>query len=252
MVMQLSVRDREVIRAAWSLGLATADTLRALVAPAVPVSTFRYGLAKLHRAGYLEQVHCPGNRGHLWLYSTTSRGTGLRQPRGWRPGIAQLGHALVVADLLVAAHRRGFARPVCVRGWQGEAELRAWTRPHAPVPSARLGWQCGQARGAWLLELDRVTGSRNGWRRRLLRYVQTDWPAGDRLLIVAATWRRAAVLAELAISGLVPALVTTTAEFTNALDPQVLDPLAVTRHPLSTASQQLSPAVVRGRAGFPG
>jgi hypothetical protein len=241
MAVQLQSRDTEVVRAAWSLGLATADTLRALVAPSVPVSTFRYRLSKLHRAGYLEQVRYPGNRGHLWLYAATNRGVGARQVRGWRPGIAQLRHALTVADLLVAAHRPGFARPVWVCGWAGEAELRAWTRPRALVPSARIAWQCGQARGAWLLEVDRVTDARAGWERRLVRYLRRYFEDRDDerlLLLTGAGWRRAVVLADLALAVGVPALVTTVPQFTVALDPDVLDTKTRTRRPLSDVYAQ--------------
>ncbi|MDX6287681.1 MAG: hypothetical protein QOG53_3166 [Frankiales bacterium] len=227
MTERLTPRDQAVIHAAWSLGLATAATLRALVAPTAAPSTFRIRLHTLHRARYLDQVHLPGNRGHLWLYGAARRGLPESASRSWRPGLAQLGHTLAVADVLVATTRDGFASPAVLTGWQGEAELRAWAPPGAPYPDARVMWRHDNRIGAWLIELDRATETRPAWRRKLVRYLTIH--TADQLLVITTSWQRAANLAALAADTGVPALLTTTTELNVSNDPAVLDTMARAR-----------------------
>jgi hypothetical protein len=218
--LALQPRDQAIIRAAWSLGLATRETLRALAAPTASAAAFRERLGELKNARYLDLIHVPGNTGHLWLYGATRRGLTPGAPRPWRPGPTQYAHTLAVGDTLRALTRGGFALPALITGWQGEAELRAWALPGAPYPDARVTWRNDGRLGAWLVEVDRATESRNAWRRKLVRYLATR--SGDHLLILTTSRQRAANLAALSADVGVPALVTRLADVQVVTDPIVL------------------------------
>ena len=164
----LTERDRELVRAAWSLGLATHETLRLLVSPQTRANTLRRRLCLLHSNGYLMQTRHVGPGRCIWLYGAGPRALTPGEPRPWRPSLAQLEHTLAVGDVLVALTR---PRPgLTITAWQGEAELRAWAAPGAPYPDARVTWEASGARGAWLVEVDRATESHAAWRRKVVRY----------------------------------------------------------------------------------
>lgn len=190
----LTERDRALVHAAWSLGLATHETLRLLVSPQTRANTLRRRLCLLHSNGYLTQTRHMGPGRCIWLYGAGPRALVPGEPRPWRPSLAQLEHTLAVGDVLVAlTHPRpGFA----VTGWQGEAELRAWAAPGAPYPDARVTWESSGTRGAWLVEVDRATESHGAWRRKLVRYLGAR--TGEPVLAVTTTTARAKAIASLA------------------------------------------------------
>lgn len=169
--LALTDRDRALMHVAWSLGAATAPTLQALVGSTTHPDTFRRRLRRLHREGYLTQTRHVGPAGCVWLYSLGPRGRAPDGARPWRPSIAQIEHTIAVGDALVALTRPGFASPVEVVGWQGEAELRGWAEHGEPFPDACVTWRRGEIRGAWLVEVDRATESHAAWRRKLVRYL---------------------------------------------------------------------------------
>src|SRR3954468_3375735 len=123
MTLPRSVRDRAIVHAAWSLGLATSATLRALVAPEISLQAFRRRLRALNKSGHLVVLTFPGGTGHLWLYGATKRGLAADSQRPWRPSLAQLQHTIEVGEAIVALIRPGFAEPLTVTAWQGEAEV---------------------------------------------------------------------------------------------------------------------------------
>lgn len=219
----LTERDRELVRAAWSLGLATHETLRLLVSPQTRANTLRRRLCLLHRNGYLAQTRHVGPGRCIWLYGAGPRALTPGEPRPWRPSLAQLEHTLAVGDVLVWLTR---ARPgLRVTGWQGEAELRAWAQPGAPYPDARVAWMIDDVRGAWQVEVDRGTESHAAWRRKLVRYLG----AGDRpepVLAVTTSSSRATSLARLAAEVGVRLLATTVSSVRTDADPVVFDAFA--------------------------
>lgn len=190
----LTERDRELVRAAWSLGLATHETLRVLVSPQTRANTLRRRLCLLHRNGYLTQTRHIGPGRCIWLYGAGRRALTPGEPRPWRPSLAQLEHTLAVGDVLVSLTR---PRPeLIVTGWQGEAELRAWAVPGAPYPDARVTWRIGDTLGAWRVEVDRGTESQGAWRRKLVRYLSS--PGGETVLAITPDSRRARAIAVVA------------------------------------------------------
>lgn len=169
--LALTDRDRALMHVAWSLGAATAPTLQALVRSTTHPDTFRRRLRRLHREGYLTQTRHVGPAGCVWLYSLGPRGRAPDGARPWRPSIAQLEHTIAVGDAVVALTRPGFAAPIEVVGWQGEAELRGWAKPGEPFPDACVMWRREHIYGVWFVEVDRATESRVAWRRKLVRYL---------------------------------------------------------------------------------
>lgn len=221
MTVALTDRDRALIRAAWSLGAATSPTLRALVTPQTNPDTVRRRLRRLHRDGYLTQTRVFGPAGCVWLYGIGPKALRPDDPRPWRPGLAQLQHTVAVGEIVVALTRPGFAAPLTITGWQGEAELRAWSAPGMPFPDARVTWRAGDTAGAWLVELDRATESHAAWRRKLVRYLTN--PRGGEVLAITTSAARAKALAATGSEIGVDVLATTTAAVRGTSDPLVYD-----------------------------
>jgi hypothetical protein len=194
----LTARDRTLVHAAWSLGWATSTVLRDLVAPATSVKTLTGRLTQLAHAGYLRRLDIPVGPGpHLWLY-----GAGRSAPRidpayreAWRPSESQLAHTVAVSATLGALARPGALGAIEVTEWYGEAELRTWHEPGAPVPDLLLRWVHGTASGRWAVEVDRGTQARAAWRRKLVRYVHAPQ---RQLFVVTTSDERARNLARLA------------------------------------------------------
>lgn len=187
----LTERDRALVHAAWSLGLATHETLRLLVSPKTRANTLRRRLRLLHVHGYLTQTRHIGPGRCIWLYGVGPRSLVLGESRPWRPSLAQLEHTLAVGDVLVSLVQ---PRPgIAITGWKGEAELRAWAAPGAPYPDAQVSWRVEDVSGTWLIEVDRGTESRSAWSRKLARYLVAD--IRQPILAVTLTRRRAARLA---------------------------------------------------------
>lgn len=237
----LTDRDRGLIRAAWSLGYATHAALRALVSPQTAADTLRRRLRQLHRAGYLTQLRLIGSAGHIWLYGAGRKALITGEPRPWRPSLVQADHTIAVADVLVSMTRPGFAQPLAITGWQGEAELRAWAQPGWPYPDARVTWRIGALRGAWLIEVDRATESRAAWRRKLVRYLSL--PTDETVLAVTTSEPRAARIAAVAADVGVPLLATTQRAVTVGLDPPVFESDGPSPTVLSAATRRVLPLV---------
>ena len=230
-MIALTARDRALVRAAWSLGLATHETLRLLVSPQTRANTLRRRLCLLHRHGYLTQTRHVGPGGCIWLYGAGPRALTPGEPRPWRPSLAQLEHTLAVGDVLVALTR---PRPgIPVTAWHGEAELRAWAAPGAPYPDARVTWESSGARGAWLVEVDRATESQAAWRRKLVRYLTARAP--EPVLAVTTSVRRARTIASLAADVGVDLVATSAAALASADDATVYDARVRRALPLSAA-----------------
>lgn len=227
----LTTRDAQILHTCASLGAAPARALHALTSPHVAAGTFRDRLRKLHQARYLDQQRYVAPAGGLWLYSLGPAARAVGERRPWRPGLAQLGHTLDVAVLLVALTRPGFAAPIQVTGWKGEAEIRAWTAPGAPFPDLLVTWQHSGSSGVWPVELDRATESRASWRRKLVRYL--SHASTDPVLAVTTSDIRAVHLAQVATEVGVPLLATTLAACQSQQDPTVLDTRTRRRLPLS-------------------
>lgn len=217
----LTERDRELIRAAWSLGLATHETLRLLVSPQTRANTLRRRLCQLHRAGYLTQTRHIGPTGCIWLYGVGPRALIRGEPRPWRPSLAQLEHTLTVGGVLVSLTRP--RRGLTITGWQGEAELRAWAAPGAPYPDARITWQMRDVQGGRLVEVDRGTESLSAWRRKLARFLSA--PAPGAVLAVTTTSARARRLALVAAELGIDLLATTIRLVHERDDPPAYDAL---------------------------
>lgn len=221
MSVAITSRDRELLRATWSLGAATHETLRALVSPETQPDTLRRRLRRLHREGYLVQTRHIGPAGCIWLYSIGRLALQPNEPRPWRPGLAQLAHTIAVGEAVVVLTRQGFADPLVVTGWQGEAELRAWARAGAPFPDARVTWRAEDMTGTWLVELDRATESSAAWRRKLVRYL--TFPSGGTVLALTTSTARAKTLAGVASDVGVDLCATTFDAVGAELDPYVYD-----------------------------
>lgn len=232
----LSTRDEQIVHAAWSLGYAPACTLQALLVPEVHQRSFRRYLRRLHLAGYLAQRSVLARTGTLWLYGRGKTGLAVGASRPWRPSLSQLEHTLAVGDALVALTRPGFAPGHVVTGWQGEAEIRAWSRPGEPYPDLRVAWQRQGRPGAWLVEVDRATESRGAWRPKLARYVDAQLrhrcPA-EPILALTTSDARALGLAQLAAEVGVRMIATTIHHVGNSGDPWVYDSVLRSRRLLS-------------------
>ena len=220
--LALTDRDRALMHVAWSLGAVTAPTMQPLVGSTTHPDTFRRRLRRLHREGYLTQTRHIGPAGCVWLYSLGPRGRAPDGARPWRPSIAQLEHTMVVGDAIVALTRPGFAAPIEVIGWHGEAELRGWAQPGQPFPDAGVTWQRGSVRGAWLVEVDRATESHAAWRRKLVRYLAHQ---PGTILALTTTPVRAKRIARVASDLGVDLLATTLAAVVTDDDPLVFDAL---------------------------
>lgn len=220
--LALTDRDRALMHVAWSLGAATAPTLQALVGSTTHPDTFRRRLRRLHREGYLTQTRHVGPAGCVWLYSLGPRGRSPDGARPWRPSIAQLEHTMAVGDAVVALTRPGFASPIEVVGWQGEAELRGWAKPGEPFPDACVTWRRGAIRGVWLVEVDRATESHAAWRRKLVRFL-THQPGT--VLALTTTSVRAKRIAMAASELGVDLVATTLRAVRSENDPSVYDAL---------------------------
>jgi hypothetical protein len=231
----LTDRDRQLIRAAWSLGYAPASTLRALVSPATSAGTLRDRLRRLHRAGFLVQTRYVAPAGDLWLYGVGRAALTAGEPAPWRPSLAQVEHTLAVGQAVLALTRPGFAAPLHITGWQGEAELRAWAAPGWPYPDARISWTRDNRPGNWLVEVDRATESRAGWRRKLVRYLTAN--QSDPVLVLTTSQSRAKGLAVVAADLGVALLASTLDAALDHDDPLVLDTRRRRRLPLSAASR---------------
>jgi hypothetical protein len=218
------VTDNAVLRAVFSLGEADGAILRALVSPDAKPRTFRDRLSRLTAGGLLRRRRAART---LWLYRLGP--AGARANPGyvgaWHPSPAQLEHTLAAGQLLAAMTRRGFAAPLIVTGWAGEAELRSWLKPGQPRPDGRITWcSADGAAGAWLLELDRGTEARAAWRRKLVRYLTTEAARTSTPVLAATTSQeRARNIAHLAADLGVPVLAATTTDLSVEGDPVVLD-----------------------------
>lgn len=229
-MIALTDRDRALIRAAWSLGLATHETLRLLVSPQTRANTLRRRLGQLHRHGYLTQSRHVGPGGCIWLYGAGARARGPSDRQPWRPSLNQLAHTLAVGDVLVALARPGFAAPLVVTEWQGEAELRAWATPGAPFPDARVSWRRNDATGTWLVEVDRATESHAAWRRKLIRYLTAQ--TNGTVLAITTTTARARGLAAVAAEIGLDLMATTLHDVWSSEHPRVYDSLSRSIRPL--------------------
>lgn len=223
-------RDRALMHVAWSLGAATAPTMQALVGSTTHPDTFRRRLRRLHRDGYLTQTRHVGPAGCVWLYSLGPRGRAPDGARSWRPSIAQLEHTIAVGEALVALTRPGFVSQIEVVGWQGEAELRGWTKPGEPFPDACVTWRRGEIRGTWLVEVDRATESHPAWRRKLVRYLAHQ---RGTVLALTTTSVRAKRIAMVACELGVDLVATTLRAALVDLDPLVYDASQRRCRPLS-------------------
>jgi hypothetical protein len=207
-VVTLTSRDHDLVRAAWSLGWVTSQVLADVVSPGTLPKTLAVRLSQLTAAGYLRRQRVVGGpRGHVWLY-----GVGRAAPkidaayaRPWRPSDAQLLHTLAIGDTLSALLTPNRLGTLCATGWRGEAELRAWHAPGEAVADLHVAWTMSDASGAWYVEVDRATESRNAWRRKLVRYLHAP---GRDLLVVTTSNERARNIAILARDLGVPALTT--------------------------------------------
>jgi hypothetical protein len=233
--LALTDRDRQLVRAAWSLGYAPASTLRALVSPATSAETLRVRLRRLHRAGHLVQTRYVAPAGSLWLYGAGPAALPADDPAPWRPSLAQVEHSLAVGQAVVALTRPGFAAPLHISSWEGEAELRAWAPPGWPYPDARISWTVDGRPGSWLVEVDRATESRTAWRRKLVRYLTANH--SDPVLVLTTSDVRATGLAVVAAELGVPLLATTLAAACGQRDPPVLGARLRRRLPLSAAAR---------------
>lgn len=247
MTVALTDRDRALIRAAWSLGAATSPTLRALVTPQTNPDTVRRRLRRLHRDGYLTQTRVFGPAGCVWLYGIGPKALRPDDPRPWRPGLAQLQHTVAVGEIVVALTRPGFAAPLTITGWQGEAELRAWSAPGMPYPDARVTWRAGDAAGAWLVELDRATESHAAWRRKLVHYLTNA--RGGQVLAVTTSAARAKALAAMGSEIGVDVLASTFVAVRQDDDPRVYDARSRTIATLATAATRGAAARDVARVG---
>lgn len=228
--LALTDRDRALMHVAWSLGAVTAPTMQALVGSTTHPDTFRRRLRRLHRERYLTQTRHVGPAGCVWLYSLGPRGRAPDGSRPWRPSIAQLEHTIAVGDAIAALTRPGFAAPIEVVAWQGEAELRAWAQPGAPYPDAIVAWRLDAVRGVWMVEVDRGTESQSAWRRKLVRYLaRQPGPVLTLTTTTARARRIAAVAADLGVD----LLATTQQEVLGNNQPIVYD--ASSRVPRSLA-----------------
>lgn len=240
----LTPRDRQLIRACWSLGYAPSSTLRALVSPTTSAGTLRDRLRRLHRAGHLVQIRYIAPTGDLWLYGIGRAALAPGEVAPWRPSLAQVEHTLAVGQAVVALTRPGFAPPLQITGWQGEAELRAWAPPGWPYPDARITWTRDQQHNSWLVEVDRATESRAAWRRKLVRYLTAALP--DPVLVLTTSQTRATGLAVVAADLGVPLLATTLDAVCQQDDPPVLDARYRRQATLSAASCRPSSEVEPG------
>lgn len=236
----LTPRDRRLIQAAWSLGYAPATTLQAIVSPHVAKGTLRDRLRRLHQNHYLVQHRFVGPVGGLWLYGIGPAALTPDQKDHWRPSLAQISHTLAVGEAVVDLQRAGFAAPLQITGWKGEAELRAWAEPGAPYPDAEITWRHANVDGRWHVEVDRATESRAVWRRKLVRYL--TFGSEGPVLVLTTSGARARNLALVAAELGVWVLATTSDVVKVQLDPWVLDSRARQRRPLSATAGADTPS----------
>lgn len=206
--VSLTARDHRLVHAAWSLGWVTSPTLTQLISPGTSVKTLAGRLSELAAAGYLRRRHVPAGPGaHVWLYGAGRQASAIDPAYrdAWRPPDAQLAHTLAVSQTVAALMRPGALGRIDVTGWHGEAELRTWHEPGAPLPDLRLQWRLGEASGAWAVEVDRGTEGRGAWRRKLVRYLHRP---DHTLLVVTTSDERARNIARIARSLGVAALTT--------------------------------------------
>lgn len=235
LTVTLTARDRELARTAGALGYATLEVLRQVVTPDTGRDTLRDRLRLLHRGGYLVQQRFVGVTGPLYLYGIGRRSlpSGSRPP--WRPGIGQIEHTLAVGETLAGSVRRTFPRsPLRVDDWEGEGEIRGWSRPGAPWPDLRLHWTTGGAEGWWSVEVDMGNQSRTGWRRKLGRYLAE--PGTSPILTLTPSEGRARTLARLGAEIGAVMWVTTLDAFRTQADPWVLDATQRRRSSLTEAA----------------
>lgn len=209
-------RDRDIVRAAWSLGAASPDALAGLVCPGTSAKTVHRRLRRLTTAGYLARTQVAGRPGGVrWIYTAGARARMLdpAYAGGWRPPLVQVEHTVLAGELLARLVTREWDG-LAIVGWQGEAEVRQWTAPSDPRPDAIVDWHDRHGPGRWYVEVDRGTEAQGAWRRKLVRYFATA--DGSRAAVLAITTRpdRARAIARLAADVGVPLLATT---------PQLLD-----------------------------
>lgn len=235
----LTDRDRALIHAAYSLGYAPASTLLALVSPHTRLDTLRDRLHRLTGARYLSRQQIVRPRGQAWLYGVGPAGL-FDGERPWRPSLNQLAHTLAVGEAVVDLQRTGFAAPLQITGWKGEAELRAWVAPGSPFPDAEITWRHAHVDGRWHVEVDRATESRAVWRRKLVRYL--TFGSEGPVLVLTTSGARARNLALVAAELGVWVLATTSDVVKVQLDPWVLDSRARQRRPLSATAGEDTPS----------
>lgn len=228
----LTSRDRTIVHAAWSLGWITSDALTALVAPGTSRKTLAGRLAELAIAGYLRRRRIAAGPGaHLWLYGAGPRASAIdpAYADAWRPPDSQLAHTAAVASTLAALVAPGRLGRLRITAWQGEAELRCWHQPGAPLPDLLLHWTNGTDEGAWAVEVDRGTESRGLWRRKLVRYLHAR---RMQVLVVTTSDERARNIARLAHDQGAPALTTHLAALQSGQPPMVYDAIRGRRRPM--------------------
>lgn len=234
--VSITPRDRLLVHAAWSLGWVTSPTLTQLVSPGTSVKTLTGRLSELAAAGYLRRRHVPAGPGaHIWLYgagrNAATIDTAYRD--AWRPPDTQLAHTLAVSETIAALVRPGALGQIEVTAWHGEAELRTWQEPGAPLPDLRLRWRLGDESGTFAVEVDRGTEARGAWRRKLVRYLHTRHHVP---LVVTTSDDRARNIARLARELGVPALTTDRHTLEAAAPPQVYDARRGRRRPIDDPS----------------
>lgn len=248
--LMLGRQQQAFVRAAWSMGWASAVTLTGLVC-AWGVRPRRAAVTALHRDGYLEwREVATGRSGRFFFYGAGEKAGELdpayRQP--WRPPESHMAHTMACGDTVVALRRPGLLPGLAVVGWAGEVELRGEAAPGAPYPDAAVEVAgAGGESVRLLLEVDRGTEARAAFCRKLARYAQAA--TGEPVLAVTPSDARARTLARHAVALGVPMLACAREELAGR-DPVVYDAGRRRRRPLVEA---LGDALAESDHGtFPG
>lgn len=237
--LAVTERDRAMIDTVLRLGTTTSTVLRHLHAPRTDPQTIRRRLRRLTQARLLDATTHVAPRGALHLYTVGRGGLEAGQDRPWTPSVNQLEHTLAVGDTLLQLTSPDLAAGIRITGWEGEAELRGWTRPGHPRPDLRVQWQrhtgetTGSSGGRLDVEVDRATEAGAAWRRKLARYLTYQPDAV--VLAVTTSDQRALGLAQHALQVGVRLLAVPMTALATGADPVVYDTRGRRRHPLSHA-----------------
>jgi hypothetical protein len=201
-------------------------------------------LDSLYLADFLRKVRVFAPRGRrggaVLVYALGPKAVpvGTRMPR---LNFRTVEHTFDIGEALVALTRDGFAAPVTVTGWRGEAELRTWGAEGTVYADAEVDWHVpGGVTGSWSVEVDRGTEARAEWRTKLRRYGLRLLSSPMLILTVTTSDDRASYLAKLATDMEIPMLSTTLAEAKASLDPLVFDSARQARSPLSVATEHFA------------